>query len=59
MEAVEAMPSEMDAYREFRSIIRRANLRAMFGERVAGDSEHLGELFQPLTELADLVPQQI
>lgn len=59
VEAVEAMPPEMDAYREFRSTIRRANLRAMFGERVAGDSERLGELLQPLIELADLVPQRI
>jgi len=43
----------VDAYALFRRAIRRSTLRALFGERLAGHAETLGDVLQPLIDLSD------
>lgn len=48
-----------DAYAAFRGAIRRSTLRALFGPRPAARADEIGELMQPLLDLADRLPQTL
>lgn len=48
-----------DAYATFRGAIRRSTLRALFGPGPAARADELGELMQPLLDLADRLPQTL
>lgn len=60
-EALESLPAgtPVDAFPIFRTAIRRATLRALFGPAMAADADLFGEELQPLLDLVDLLPQAI
>lgn len=41
----------LDIYQQFRSAIRRSTIESLFGERMAGHADLLGEQLQPLLDL--------
>lgn len=49
----------VDLYQEFRAAIRRSTLRSLFGARLAGSADFLGEHLQALLDLVDRTPELI
>lgn len=60
-EALAELPrgEAVDVYPVFRSAIRRANLRALFGPTMAADADRLGDLLQPLLDFIEQLPQAV
>ncbi|KOX22495.1 cytochrome P450 [Saccharothrix sp. NRRL B-16348] len=49
----------VDVYRQFRSVIRRGTIHALFGRRLAGDEAFFGEQLQVLLDLVDRLPASV
>lgn len=49
----------VDGYALFRRAIRRSTLRCLFGERIAGRADEIGDDLQPLIDLTDHFPQTV
>ena len=49
----------VDVYQEFRAAIRKSTLWSLFGARLAGSAEFLGEHLQALLDLVDRTPELI
>lgn len=47
----------VDIYQQFRAAIRRSAIESLFGPRLAGHAEFLGEQLQPLLDLTTRLPQ--
>ncbi len=60
-EALDAVrPGELvDGYQVLRAAIRRATMRALFGESVGGHADDMGDLLKPLIDLTDLLPDTV
>jgi cytochrome P450 len=50
---------EVDVYQEFRTAIRRGNIHALFGHRLASDAELFGENLQLMLEMIDRLPPSL
>lgn len=46
-----------DAYALMRGALRRSTIASLFGDRIAGHADALGDALQPLIELTDAIPQ--
>jgi len=51
--------SVVDVYQVFRAAIRASTLRSLFGARLAGEADFLGEHLQALLDLVDRLPDSI
>lgn len=49
----------LDIYAQFRSAVRRSAIESLFGARLAGHAEYLGEHLEPLIDLTDRLPQTV
>ncbi|HWF27673.1 MAG TPA: cytochrome P450 [Mycobacterium sp.] len=49
----------LDIYQQCRSAVRRSTAESLFGQRIAMDSDFLGEQLQPLLDLTHQLPQVV
>lgn len=49
----------LDIYQQLRSALRRSTIESLFGERMAGHADFLGEQLQPLLDLTERLPQVV
>lgn len=58
-EELDSAPTRLNAYAAMRSAIRRSTLRTLFGEALGARADEIGEMLQPLLDLADVLPQTV